>query len=71
MGTSQGGLVSLIEDADLQPDNITAYLCGSPDMVEATLARLIAGGVAPERILSEQFRPDGALWLWQTGELKG
>ena len=55
-----GTAVSLIEDADLQPDNLTAFLCGPPAMVEAASARLIAGGVAPEHIRSEQFRPDGA-----------
>jgi NAD(P)H-flavin reductase/ferredoxin len=53
-----GTAVSLIKDADLQADNLTAYVCGPPAMVEATRARLIDGGVAPERIRSEQFRPN-------------
>jgi NAD(P)H-flavin reductase/ferredoxin len=52
-----GTAVSLIEDADLQAGNLTAYVCGPPAMVEAARARLIDGGVAPERIRSEQFRP--------------
>lgn len=55
-----GTSVSLIEDADLQRDGLTAYLCGPPAMVEAARAKLIEGGVAPERIRSEQFRPSDA-----------
>lgn len=52
-----GTAVSLIEDADLQPEDLTAYLCGPPAMVEAARIRLIEGGVAPERIRAERFRP--------------
>ena len=55
-----GTSVSLIEDADLQADDLTAYLCGPPAMVEAARRRLIDGGVAPDRIRSEQFRPSDA-----------
>ena len=57
---SVGTSVSLIEDADLQSPDLTAYLCGPPAMVEAARAQLIEGGVAPERIRSERFRPSDA-----------
>jgi len=54
---SIGDAVSLIEAADLEKPDLTAYLCGPPGMIEAARNRLIEGGILPERIRSEQFRP--------------
>jgi benzoate/toluate 1,2-dioxygenase reductase subunit len=51
-----GTVVSLLEDADCSPPDVTAYVCGPPAMVEAARARLSAGGVAPTAIHAERFR---------------
>ena len=55
-----GDAVSLIESADLEKPALTSYLCGPPGMIQAARSRLIEGGIPPEQIRSEQFRPSEA-----------
>ncbi len=55
-----GDAASLIEPGDLEAPGLTAYLCSPPAMIDAGRKRLLDGGLAPERIRAEQFRPNEA-----------
>jgi ferredoxin-NADP reductase len=52
-----GTALSLLDDADLARDGVTAYLCGPPPMIEAARERLLGAGIPADRILAEHFRP--------------
>jgi ferredoxin-NADP reductase/ferredoxin len=52
-----GTALSLLDDADLARDGVTAYLCGPPAMIEAARERLLGAGIPAASILAEHFRP--------------
>ncbi len=54
-GLRRGNPVDALDAASIDAADASAYLCGPPAMIEAARVRLIALGVAPERIYAERF----------------
>jgi ferredoxin-NADP reductase len=45
--------------AAAEPDDATAFVCGTNGFVEAAVDLLLASGVKPERVRTERFGPTG------------
>ena len=51
----------LVRASAIEPDRLTAFVCGSNGFVEAASELLLGAGVAPARIRTERFGPTGAV----------
>jgi ferredoxin--NADP+ reductase len=52
-------LEPVLEELGLTPDNSVAYICGNPDMIATTEAKLLERGYAVEQVHKELYWPKG------------